>query len=221
MGAGAASDLLKLLQDWSALALAVAAILSIVFGKSVRVALSKWRDDVLEAAFRPFTTVEADRRSLAEFRKQSVERWEAILAELRPNGGTSLKDAISRIEERQVWQWGRTDLIMHAMADAAAVYETDHTGHCVWVSPAYCRVTGRTLEECLGLGWVVVIHPDDAIRVRTEWESAVADHRPFGMHYRMVHADGHPFKVHSVASPRTIGARLLGWSGLVTVEGQA
>lgn len=213
-----ASVAVKAVQSWSAYVVPAGALIAVFGGKRTTAALERWRDAFWSTVTRPFTADIRSAAALAEFRAATKARMDEILAELRPNGGTSIRDAIGRVEERQIWQAGRTDLIMLALAEASAVYETDNFGQCIWVSPAYCKITGRTLEECLGWGWVVVIHPDDAARVRVEWASAVEDRRPFGMHYRMVHADGHPFNVHSVASPRMIGSKLLGWSGLVTVE---
>lgn len=205
------ADVLKFVQDWSAFGIAGAALIVLLAGKGPLTALGVWRDAVASAIAYPF---------LAGVRAEKLSR--AIMAEVRPNGGSSLRDAITRIEEFQVRMGGRVDLVMLAMDQAAAVYETDPDGHCYWASPAYQQITGRSLAELNGWGWSVVIYPEDTDRVRVEWERSVLDRRSFNMKFRMIHADGHVFSVHSVASPLWIGeglnARIIGWSGLVTVE---
>lgn len=201
------TTIVNFLKDWSALAVALVALLAIMGGKKPMGAIGRWRDSVLGAVFRPV---------LAGMRAENGIK--EVLAELRTNGGSSLKDAITRIEEFQVRMGGRVDLVMLAMDDAAAVYETDHQGHCHWASPAYQRITGRTNAELNGWGWSIVLHDDDAERVRAAWRLAVEERRGFSLKFRMVHVDGHVFLVHSVATPLWIGDRIIGWSGLVTVE---
>lgn len=197
------------LKEWSTLAVAIVALFTILGGKTPLGALGRWRDSIFGAIFRPLLAGARAENGIKE-----------ILAELRTNGGSSLKDAITRIEEFQVRMGGRVDLVMLAMADAAAVYEADADGHLHWASPAYQRITGRSIAELNGWGWSIVIHDEDADRVRAAWRVAVEERRGFSMNYRMVHLDGDVFKVHSVATPLYINDRIIGWSGLVTVEGE-
>lgn len=202
--------LVDFLKEWSALAVALIALMAIMGGKTPMGAIARWRDSVLRAIFHPF---------LAGARAEGAIK--EVLAELRENGGSSLKDAVVRIEERQVRLGGRVDLVMLALDDAAAVYETGPDGHCVWASPAYQRIVGRTLEELHGWGWTIVLHQDDADRVRQEWRLVIEERRSFAMHFRMVHSNGHTFRVYSTANPLMMGAKVIGWSGLVTLEGAA
>ena len=205
-------------QTWAVLVIAVGSVLTLLLGKGVVNAIAGWRDRVIAAVVYAFSGRARSDAALVEFKLEAAERWKLLLAELRPNGGTSLRDAIARIETRQIKQAGRLDLIMLVLDDQVSVYETDSAGECTWVSPAYCKVTGRTLDECLGLGWVVIIHQDDMPYVRAEWSSALADHRAFALRFRMVRADGQVFKVFSRARPLVNGKTILGWSGLLVVE---
>ena len=101
-----------------------------------------------------------------------------IIAELKPNGGSSLRDAVNMIRAHQR---ARDNTTEHY-----GVFETDKNGLCVSVNWQYLRMTGRNLEEVKGNGWVNCIHPEDRVRVREEWAKCVQDNRDFEMKYRMI-----------------------------------
>lgn len=186
---------------------AMAALLVLFGGKRPLAALGRWRDAVVAAMFHPL---------MAGARAEKL--GEAILAEITTNGGSSLKDAINRIEEGLIRQGGRINLLL-TMDDAAAVFETDGSGLCIWVSPAYLRLTGRPMDEILGWGWVTTIHKDDIDHVRQDWRSAVEERRAFVGRFRMIRPDGHVIRVQSAARTLEVGDRVVGWVGVVTAEG--
>jgi PAS domain S-box-containing protein len=98
-----------------------------------------------------------------------------ITAELRPNGGGSIKDAIGRIEKRQLVAEKRTWALI---ADTpTAIFEADADGRIVNVNTTYTRWTGRAREDLLGLGWLATISDPDRDRVAAAWRSAVAEDR--------------------------------------------
>lgn len=216
--AGAIKAAGEIVQQWSSLIIGIVALVAILGGRAAPAAFGRWRDDVWSALTKPFTSGARSEAALVKFRADATDKWAEILAELRPNGGASLKDAVLRIEDRQVRMGGRLDMVLLALEDAGAVYETDEEGLCIWVSPAYCRLVGRTLEETLGWGWVMHIWPADVDRVRQEWRLAVEEHRSFEMRFRMTGADGRVISVLSRATPLKVGPRVVGWSGLLNVE---
>ncbi len=206
MSAGIIATALKFAQDWAALATAGAALVVLFGGKGPLSALARWRNAVVGALFRPI---------MAGARAETLAQ--AILVELKTNGGSSLKDAINRIEERQVRMDGRINLML-TPEDAVAAFEADHQGLCIWISPAHAKLTGRPLDEVKGRGWLSFVHADDADHVRDGWLSAVAGGWPFSMRFRLVRRDGAVVLVHSTANPLMAGLRTVGWSGLITVE---
>ena len=206
MAGGIAATALKFAQDWAALGTAGAALVVLFGGKGPLAAIARWRDAVFGAAVRPLMSG-ARAEKLAQ----------AILLELKTNGGSSLKDAINRIEERQVRMDGRIALML-TPDDAVAAFEADGDGLCVWISPAHAKLTGRALDEVQGRGWLSFVHADDAEHVREAWTSAVTGGWPFSTRFRIVHRDGATVHVHSTANPLTAGLRTVGWSGLITVE---
>jgi PAS domain S-box-containing protein len=200
-----------------ALAGALAALLLLLLGKAVWLSVGKWRDSIMEAVVKPFTSGPRSAAALEEFRAMSVARWQEILNELRPNGGGSLRDAVSRIETQTAVALGRIDIVMSAMGDQVAAYEADGSGLFVWTSRGYCALVGRPPNELLGWGWIVGLHPEDADHVRENWRSSVEDRRVFEHRFRMMRADGEPVPVISRAGPIFVAGRLVGWSGLVSV----
>ena len=105
-----------------------------------------------------------------------------LLAEIRPNGGSSLRDAIDRIEKIQVAQNNRQRVILSLSQDA--YFETDAHGACVYVNHRWEELTGITAAESRGAGWSHGIHEDDRLRVLEEWHAAVSDQRPFRQRFR-------------------------------------
>ena len=49
------------------------------------------------------------------------------------------------------------------------LFETDATGHCLYVNDYGCRITGQQPSDALNRGWVDGIYPDDRARLIQEW----------------------------------------------------
>ena len=72
---------------------------------------------------------------------------------------------------------------------------TEATGSFVWVSrpdgalvsdiPPWREITGQTVEELLGEGWLDAIHPDDRERVAGVWQHAVQSASLYSVEYRI------------------------------------
>lgn len=65
-------------------------------------------------------------------------------------------------------------------------FETDEKGKLYFVNKAYTKFLGRTFEEVKDYGWVNIIHPDDRVRVKDEWFSALKEHRNFECSLRVM-----------------------------------
>jgi two-component system, sensor histidine kinase and response regulator len=70
------------------------------------------------------------------------------------------------------------------------IFYTDAHGQCLYVNPWWCAVTGISIEEARGEGWIRGLHPDDRQRVIAEWYQAAQSNSPFQSEYRMVSSDG-------------------------------
>lgn len=65
------------------------------------------------------------------------------------------------------------------------VFRTDAEGRLSTDMPDWRAVTGQTLEQLLGLGWLDGVHPDDRDRVAGHWDAAVRGQVLFSVEYRI------------------------------------
>jgi PAS domain S-box-containing protein len=63
-------------------------------------------------------------------------------------------------------------------SDLAFGFRVDSTGrvHDTWVTDAYTRITGYTLAELKGAGWLSHLHPEDLESVRRQFQAILANH---------------------------------------------
>ncbi len=78
------------------------------------------------------------------------------------------------------------------MADAspAALWLTDPTGACTFLSREWYALTGQTEQEALGLGWTAATHPDDQEQAGDTFLAANAAKAFFWTEFRLRMADG-------------------------------
>lgn len=126
-------------------------------------------------------------------------QWNSIVAELSPNGGTSIKDAIGRIETRQLVQEQRTKALDN---DAKfGIWECDEYGRCIYVNRTYQRITGMQKEDLLGFGWINAIYLDDRQTMLSNWELTLKHQREFYGEFRVEQSDGKLIQVVSIGHP--------------------
>jgi PAS domain S-box-containing protein len=78
------------------------------------------------------------------------------------------------------------------MADNAPVmlWVTNEHGLCTYLNKTWYAVTGQTLEEAEGLGWLEATHPEDRENAERVFLEANARKAPFRLEYRLRQADG-------------------------------
>ncbi len=111
-----------------------------------------------------------------------------IVAELKLNGGTSVKDAINRNEVTLLRIEANLSLANERqrarMLDTPEmIFETDVNGNYVWVNRTYTRTVQRAMPELLGKGWVNGIEADQREGVVDEWYKSVEEDREFEMNF--------------------------------------
>ena len=74
-------------------------------------------------------------------------------------------------------------------ASTLMVWRTDRDG-MIEDMPVWRELTGQTLEEVRGAGWVNAIHPEDAPLTGARWRAAVASRAPYESQYRLRMNDG-------------------------------
>lgn len=138
---------------------------------------------------------------------------EFIANELKPNGGSSLRDAIDHIHAELDTSIQRQKITM--MDSNTPIFETNARGECVFANNAYLDLVGRQFEEIKNNGWVVALHPEDREWVCSEWESAIEQGRIFELSgYRYITPDGVESTVFCKAIPMiNRKGKISGWVG--------
>lgn len=96
-----------------------------------------------------------------------------------------------------------------------AMFECDHAGETVAITPGYTLVTGLNLSDCAGGGWRKAVHNDDRDRITNEWMEAIKLGQLFIETYRYVHISTGVVKLCEVtARPiREDSLGVVGWIG--------
>jgi PAS domain S-box-containing protein len=71
-----------------------------------------------------------------------------------------------------------------------AIWMSETDGSCSYVNESWLQLTGRTLEENVGAGWLESIHPDDLTMCHDTYMRAFDARRPFSMEFRLRRHDG-------------------------------
>ena len=96
-------------------------------------------------------------------------------------------DALQRADEERRKSERQFQLL--ARMSPVGMFHVDAAGSCLYVNDEWTRITGRTLPEALGDGWLRAIHPDDA-PLLPDWRTAPADGRPRQVELRILRPDG-------------------------------
>ena len=106
----------------------------------------------------------------------------SIADQFKPNGGSSLRDVIDRIEITVAKNNSVATVLLQESPDA--IFITDANGMCTWVNDTYTQWTGLSAEQALGMGWHAAIALNDRELVFEEWEKAIAHKVNFTGHYK-------------------------------------
>jgi PAS domain S-box-containing protein len=145
--------------------------------------------------------------------KQSLDE---IALQLTNNGGTSLKDALDRIENKQDLMTAR--MRAHLNTNSKAIFETDSAGHVIYVNRAYEKLTGHSGADVGDMGWVNIIEQGDRSRVVDLWFHAVKGRRNFDECLTIKNPNGAKSKAHAMAYViRDTEGKMLGHIGEIAL----
>ncbi len=101
------------------------------------------------------------------------------------------------------------------------VWVTTPTGKIAEDSPEWRWITGQTVDEYLGSGWLDAIHPEDRERVEREWLDCVDTGKTFDSRYRVRTKSGSHRHYDVRAVPIERDGKIIEWVGASTdVTGQ-
>ena len=92
---------------------------------------------------------------------------------LSPNGGSSLRDAIDRIESKLSNLEGTQLAALDLNSEGSGHFLSDKRGDLFWVSDKFAEVMDREREECLGAEWFKGISNADEVLVFNNWQLRV------------------------------------------------
>ena len=96
--------------------------------------------------------------------------------------------AVSIQRQRSSRQIAESDARFHTLAELIPqmVWTTTADGSVDYISESWCRFTGLTMQESLGVeGWKRVLHPEDAPRVLSRWNESIAAGAPYEVECRL------------------------------------
>lgn len=150
---------------------------------------------------------------------------ESMHAEFKFNGGSSIKDAILRLEK------GQSEIIFK-LADieesqklalnitGTAFWYSDEKGECRYASPGLEKLMNRGSDQILGNMWVSWIVPEDKERVFEAWQFSVENKTVFDEQYTYKRADGLHQKVWGLAFHKTVHGEHSGTLGKLEAIGE-
>jgi len=104
--------------------------------------------------------------------------------ELLPNGGGSIRDAVTRIDRSLQKSEARWVALIER--DVTATYECAPTGECTYVNRELCNLFGLDKDEMMGNGWLEAIDgQEERERVHSVWAHAVKDNLPYACEYKI------------------------------------
>ncbi len=107
---------------------------------------------------------------------------------------------------------------LEAMNNASplGIFRADPDGSCVYVNRRFESICGTPATASLGQGWVNNVHPDDRVRVATEWDKAVQKKMPASAStYRIQQPEGRIIWVRAKAAPMVEDGNVVGYVGSI------
>lgn len=112
-----------------------------------------------------------------------------ILAEVKPNSGSSLRDAVARIESSVQSLRIRSRIIFNSNTEVA-MFELNTKGEMVFVNKTFTDWTGKRPDELLGWNWINSIPQSERSIVTAEWVEFLRTQRESLFRHDLIFDDG-------------------------------
>lgn len=141
--------------------------------------------------YQKLTTLHSEIRSTLPLIKE-------IKSEFMPNGGSSMRDVINRIDSTLASHDAKIEMIF--TQNGYATFEADSKGKVISVNRDWCKTTNMMPHEATGDGWLQGVHLNDRERVQTEWNESVDQGREFHLSCRLGNPSTDDYKEFTVNS---------------------
>jgi len=114
-------------------------------------------------------------------------------------------------------QEGRQRYQLLAEASPACIFYTDLDSNILYFNQRWSEITGCTVEESLGKGWINAVHPDDLEQLLTAWHQATTSGKKYKHEHRFCHQNNSIVWVICQALPEfTEDGEIKGYIGMIT-----
>ena len=203
--------MLTLLNSQIGLLIGAITMIGLVWGPKAWPSVYTWLGNIWKSITYPIRGTERKIETLSSQHAEMLKKLDIILEQFSPNGGATVKDSLNRIEKRQAINEVMSVTLANSMN--IPMFKTESDGSCVWASKAYLNLTGRSLEDTLGFGWILAIKSSDRSEVREEWGEAIKEKTHFEKVFSIIHAEGGEIRVSCRASPSLLNNAIVSWVG--------
>ncbi|WP_372949814.1 ATP-binding protein [Mariniphaga sp.] len=142
-----------------------------------------------------------------------------------------IKDVFKPLTYRQKFEIARNDAIKTSEEikqkeikyqtltniSPVGIFHTRADGYTTFVNPKWCDISGLTMDEALGNGWMKAVHPNDIEQVKNVWKLATEQKRVSETEYRFLLHDGSVKWVLGRAVPEFDNQnQIIGYVGTIT-----
>lgn len=125
--------------------------------------------------------------SIKSFVCDLQESVQLVKTELQSNHGSSIKDAIFRIDDKvHILEAKNRAYFAHVHLP---IIEFDINGHLVWMNRSSYTLFGKDLSELRNFGWLSSIDPEDRERVEEDITNSVRQQRSFSTKFKIINQD--------------------------------
>ena len=97
-----------------------------------------------------------------------------------------------------------------------AIFKADKAGKCIYINQKWSEISGYSVEETLGDGWIDAVHPEDRKRTQKEWKPNT-ENNVSHTEYRIITKHGDiKWIVARVAAEISEDSRIIGYIGSAT-----
>ena len=144
---------------------------------------------------------------LIETTKKLSEQADRIEAEVKTNGGSSLKDFVIKINDKVTLvekhaDYANAKFRHHDQMSDKPNFEMDEHANLTLANPAMCNLLDVDEKDLLERKWLARVPFDERQRVSREWTEAAADCLPVDMIYPVI-VGNQTVSVRVQATPRT------------------
>lgn len=97
---------------------------------------------------------------------------------LKPNGGSSVRDALDRIEKKLDLVEATQRALLDLQEESAGHFLSDEKGQLFWVSDIYCSLMEAERDDCLGAKWLKFVATKDQPTVHQHWKLSLDTRSP-------------------------------------------